>query len=101
MGQTGKDPKTDEAEEELKRKSTQVKNFPNFQKLLGAKLSKALRWSLDFSCTIHVSFCLKVRAHFPELRSGRSSLVVIDGEMKSLTSEFIEQVKLKFDKLNE
>ena len=30
--------------------------------------------------------------HFPELRSGRSSLVIIDGEMKSLTSDFIEQV---------
>ena len=34
----------------------------------------------------------RVIDHFPELRSGRSSLVVIDGEMKSLTSEFIEQV---------
>ena len=47
-------------------------------------------------CTIIVQcfllFAKKVRAHFPELRSGRSSLVVIDGEMKSLTSEFIEQV---------
>ena len=35
---------------------------------------------------------LQVKQHFPELRSGRSSLVVIDGEMKSLTSDFIEQV---------
>ena len=43
--------------------------------------------------SIYFSCCLKVRAHFPELRSGRSSLVVIDGEMKSLTSEFIEQVR--------
>ena len=34
----------------------------------------------------------RVIDHFPELRSGRSSLVIIDGEMKSLTSEFIEQV---------
>ena len=34
----------------------------------------------------------KIIEHFPELRSGRSSLVVIDGELKSLTSEFIEQV---------
>ena len=35
---------------------------------------------------------LRVIDHFPELRSGRSSLVIIDGEMKSLTSDFIEQV---------
>ncbi len=35
-----------------------------------------------------------IKDHFPELRSGRSSLVIIDGELKSLTSEFIEQVKL-------
>ena len=33
----------------------------------------------------------KIIDHFPDLRSGRSSLVIIDGEMKSLTSEFIEQ----------
>ena len=33
-----------------------------------------------------------IKDHFPELRSGRSSLVIIDGELKSLTSEFIEQV---------
>ena len=36
----------------------------------------------------------KIIEHFPELRSGRSSLVIIDGELKSLTSEFIEQVIL-------
>ena len=35
----------------------------------------------------------KIIEHFPELRSGRSSLVIIDGELKSLTSEFIEQVR--------
>ena len=34
----------------------------------------------------------KIIEHFPDLRSGRSSLVIIDGELKSLTSEFIEQV---------
>ena len=34
----------------------------------------------------------RIIEHFPELRSGRSSLVIIDGELKSLTSEFIEQV---------
>ena len=34
----------------------------------------------------------KIIYHFPDLRSGRSSLVIIDGELKSLTSEFIEQV---------
>ena len=33
----------------------------------------------------------KIIDHFPDLRSGRSSLVIIDGELKSLTSEFIEQ----------
>ena len=33
-----------------------------------------------------------IKEHFPDLRSGRSSLVIIDGELKSLTSEFIEQV---------
>ena len=37
----------------------------------------------------------KIIEHFPDLRSGRSSLVIIDGELKSLTSEFIEQVKFK------
>ena len=35
----------------------------------------------------------RIIEHFPELRSGRSSLVIIDGELKSLTSEFIEQVR--------
>ena len=38
----------------------------------------------------------KIVDHFPELRSGRSSLVVMDGEMKSLTSEFIEQVGTRY-----
>ena len=37
----------------------------------------------------------KIIEHFPDLRSGRSSLVIIDGELKSLTSEFIEQVEFK------
>ena len=41
----------------------------------------------------------RVIDHFPELRSGRSSLVVIDGEMKSLTSEFIEQVSGKISEI--
>ena len=46
-GQPGKDPKTDEAEEELKRKSSQVQNF---QKHSGEKLSKAL-WCKTFKST--------------------------------------------------
>ena len=42
----------------------------------------------------------KIIEHFPELRSGRSSLVIIDGELKSLTSEFIEQVSEEIHIIN-
>jgi hypothetical protein len=35
---------------------------------------------------------VKVLNHFDHFRSGRSSLVVVDGEMKSLTTSFMEEV---------
>ena len=92
-------------EEEERRKEKQrrldhqleLKKKQFYRKMNGSEVSDGRRSDVTEKSRLDIlkEKTSKIISHFPSLRSGRSSLVVIDGELKSLTSEIIEQVILE------